>query len=183
MPFEVHTKSPFKAILRQRQNLALDAEAEILAKKLSDIDYIPGIDLPGDSNKKRQLASEERELREAEQQNAEFDEEADRLFGVDTESEEASDEDIEMEQGEEEGDDEMSELVSENSGSPQQQSAENEDDLIHPSSKQNGSPASNGGLDAASELHASQGMASVALDKPPEGTHKPPSAAVLDHLQ
>lgn len=152
----------------------------MLAQKLSAIDYIPGIDLPSDREKKQQLASQERELREAEQQNAEFDEEADRLFGDVTESEEASDEDVEEE---EEEANEMSELVSEASGSPQRQSAENSEDQS--SLPQQGSAAEPGntGLDAASELHASHGMASIALDKPPEGNHEPPSPAVLDHLQ
>ena len=155
----------------------------MLAQKLSAIDYIPGIDLPSDREKKQQLASQERELREAEQQNAEFDEEADRLFGDVTESEEASDEDVEAEEEEGEGADEMSELVSEASGSPQRQSAENSEDQS--SLPQQGSAAEPGntGLDAASELHASHGMASIALDKPPEGNHEPPSPAVLEHLQ
>lgn len=163
----------------------MPAEAELLAKQLADIDYIPGIDLPSDSNKKSRLESEERDLREAEQQNAEFDEEADRLFGDDSGSEEVSDEDAEMEEeDEEDGDEEeMSENVSEENGSPQLQSAQNGEQHSPSGQQDNEIQPDERSLDAASELHASQGMASVALDKPPEGTQEAPSAAVLSHLQ
>ena len=156
------------------------AEAELLAKKLSAIDYIPGIDIPDGQGKQLMLAPEERDLSDAEQQNAEFDEEADRLFGDISESEEASEEDAEIEEKEEEG---MSEAVSETMGSPQHQRAANGE--VHSSEEQprNGVHLGSGMLTAASELHASQEMASAASDNSPGSAAAPPSAAVLNHLQ
>lgn len=171
------------SFLKASAQFEVPAEAELLAKQLADIDYIPGIDLPSDSNKKSRLGSEERDLREAEQQNAEFDKEADRLFGDDSGSEEASDEDAEMEEEEDGDEEEMSENVSEENGSPQLQSAQNGEQHSPSGQQDNEIKPDERSLDAASELHASQGMASVALDKPPEGTQEAPSAAVLSHLQ
>lgn len=151
--------------------------AELLATELSAMDYIPGIEIPSETNKKVRLeGGEDRTVRDAEEQNAEFDAEADRLFGDASGSEEDSDEDLEVEEGSAGEEDSEGEEGSEQlgSGSPSPDSALEQmdsDQIV----------ASGEGSD--SDLQSAQLAASAAIDAHPANLYEPPSRAVLDHLE
>ena len=135
--------------------------AELLAAEVSAMDYIPGIDMPDEGQKRARLSLEEDKAASAvQEQNAEFDEEADRLFGDGSDSDEVSEgeEDSELENG----------------------SADQERSLGH------GGPAlmpEQAEEDPASELKAAQIAAGTALDRIPAASPGGPSAAVLEHLR
>ena len=152
------------------------AGAELLVDELSALDHIPGIDMPEAQPQEVPLEgltpSQERNAKAVEEQNAEFDEEADRLFGGDSESEEASEE-------EEEEEEEVSHASEQMSGAAQPES----DAAESPSEQLEGGIGGFRRHEEASDLQSAQAAARLSLDKSSSNPHEAPSEAVVQQLK
>lgn len=160
--------------------------AQQLAQELASADYIPGIDLPSEGNKKPRLeAVEANDTTASEDPDADFDEEADRLFGEDSESEEESEEEEEEGQGQETqaGQEEALSIETEPKAA-EEQAAEGYREQSMSEERESWPPqALENGTGAEPVFHSSQGIVNSAMDQPPASAQEAPAELVMQYLR